>query len=431
MSFAEIFFGFLVAVAAGALIGIEREQSMAVDKKTSLGGIRTFPLIALAGALSALLSHVMGDWPVLGALLVLGAFLAVSYYQEWVAEQTRGVTTEVAALITFLLGALAMLPNLPLETSARYLLIIASAGVVMALLSFKQPLHEAVSRVSVDDIYATAKFVIITLVVLPLLPDRTIGPFEVLNPYNIWLMVVLIAGISFIGYIATRLIGERRGIAVTGMVGGLVSSTAVTVSLAAHARRVPEAAAQAAVAIIVASGTMFARILAITGIVDPSLAGTLFVPLGAMTLAGYAYGLILYWNAGPPDSQEAPIAHRNPFELRSAMQFGLLYAVVIFLAKAAGAYFGDRGLYASGLLAGLTDVDAITLSMAKFHQDGLSASTASLTIALAAFTNTLVKAGIAAWVGGWALARRVGVGLCAVLAVGAVALLLLREVSSP
>ena len=431
MSFAEIFFGFLIALAAGALVGIEREQSMAVDRKTSLGGIRTFPLIALAGALSALLSYTLGFWPVLGSLLVIGAFLTVSYYQEWEKERTRGVTTEVAALITFLLGALALMPNLPLETKPRYLLIIASAGVVMALLSFKQPLHQAVARVSDDDIYATAKFVIITLVVLPLLPDLAMGPLEVLNPFHIWLMVVLIAGVSFIGYIAARLIGERRGIAVTGLLGGLVSSTAVTISLATHARRAPAATTLAAVAIIVASGTMFARILAIVGIVDPSLAEELFVPLGTMTATGYAYALILYWYAGASPAEATPISHRNPFELRAALQFGLLYAAVIFAAKAAAMYYGDRGLYVLSLLAGTTDVDAISLSVAAFHRGGLSASTAATAITLAAFTNTTVKAGVASWIGGWGLTRRVGGGFFAVLGAGALALLLLRGMATP
>lgn len=425
MSFADIFLGFLIALAAGALIGIEREQSMAVDRKTSLGGIRTFPLIAFAGALSALLSHTLGVWPVLGSLLVIGMFLAVSYYQEWEAEGTRGVTTEVAALITFLLGALALTPNLPLETRSRYLLIIASAGAVMALLSFKQPLHRAVARVSVDDIYATAKFVIITLVVLPLLPDRAMGPLEVLNPFDIWLMVVLIAGISFIGYIATRLIGESRGIAVTGVLGGLVSSTAVTVSLATHARTMPASSTPATVAILVASSTMFARILVIAGIVSPPLVGGIFVPLATMTAVGYVYALVLYQQAGASRAEAAPIAHRNPFELRAALQFGLLYAVVILAAKAAGTYFGDRGFYASGLVAGLTDVDAITLSMAKFHRGGLSTLTASTTILLAAFTNTAIKCGITAWLGGWDLAGRVAAGISAILVAGALAHLLI------
>jgi uncharacterized membrane protein (DUF4010 family) len=431
MSFAEIFFGFLIALAAGALIGIEREQSMAVDRKTSLGGIRTFPLIALAGALSALLSHTLGFWPVLGSLLVMGAFLTVSYYQEWEKERTRGVTTEVAALITFLLGALALMPNLPLETKSRYLLIVASAGVVMALLSFKQPLHQAVARVSDDDIYATAKFVIITLVILPLLPDRPLGPLQVLNPFEVWLMVVLIAGVSFVGYIAARLIGERQGIAVTGLLGGLVSSTAVTVSLATQVRRAPAASGPAAVAILVASGTMFVRILVIVGIVDPSLAAALFIPLGTMTAAGYAYALVFYRMAGASRGEAAPIAHRNPFELRAALQFGLLYAAVILAAKAAATYFGDRGLYLSSLLAGTTDVDAITLSVAAFHRDGLSASTAAIAITLAAFTNTIVKAGVAAWLGGWGLTRRVGGGFFAVLGAGALALLLLRGMATP
>jgi len=256
MVFEEIFLGFLIALAAGALIGLEREQARVLDKKPSIGGVRTFPLIALAGALSALLAHTMGVWPVLGALLVVGAFLGVSYYQEWSREAAPGLTTQVAALITFLLGALALLPGLPLATGQRYLLIVASAGVVMALLSFKAPLHQAVARVSEDDIYATAKFVILALVVLPLLPDRTFGPLHVLNPFDTGLMIVLIAGISFLGYIATRIAGEGRGLAVTGILGSLVSSTAVTVSMATRVREAPKIAVLAAVAILAASATM-------------------------------------------------------------------------------------------------------------------------------------------------------------------------------
>src|SRR5512132_680674 len=287
MSFEEIFLGFLVALAAGLLIGLEREQSRALDKKPSIGGVRTFPLIALAGALSSLLAHTMGVWPILGALLVVGAFLAVSYFQEWGRETSPGSTTQVAALITFLLGVLALLPGLPLATGQRYLLIAASAGVVMALLSFKAPLHQAVARISEDDIYATAKFVILALVVLPFLPDRTFGPYNVLNPFEIGVLVVLIAGISFLGYIATRIVGERGGLVVTGILGGLVSSTAVTVSMATQARQAPKIAIPAAVAILVASATMFGRILTIVGIVDFKLLPTLAWPLGVMMIAGY------------------------------------------------------------------------------------------------------------------------------------------------
>ena len=424
MSFEEIFFGFLVALAAGALIGLERQQSRLLDKRPSIGGVRTFPLIALAGALSALLAHTMGVWPILGALLVVGAFLTVSYYEDWSRDAAPGVTTEVAALITFLLGVLALLPGLTVSTGQRYLLIVASAGVVMALLSFKEPLHQAVARISADDIYATAKFVILALVVLPLLPDRPFGPFHVLNPFEIGLVTVLVAGISFLGYVATRIAGDRGGLAVTGVLGGLVSSTAVTVSLAHRVRAVPQTTTLAAVAILTASATMFPRMLAIVGIVDLGLLPVLLGPLGAMTAVGYGMALALYLRSRRDLPEAEPVSHRNPFELASALKFGLFFAVVIFVTKAAQTFLGDRGLYASSALAALTDVDAITLSVARFHREGLAASTAVVAITLAGITNTVVKAGLTAWLGGWKLAAYVSLGMAAVLCAGGLALLL-------
>jgi uncharacterized membrane protein (DUF4010 family) len=424
VSFEEIFFGFLIALAAGALIGLEREQSRTLEKKHRLGGVRTFPLIALAGALSALLAHTMGVWPILGVLLVIGAFLAVSYYQEWRTDSAPGVTTEVAALITFLLGVMALLPGLPLATGQRYLLIVASAGVVMALLSFKEPLHHVVKQVSEDDIYATAKFVILALVVLPLLPNRTFGPFDVLNPFDIGLMTVLIAAISFFGYIATRIAGAARGLAVTGILGGLVSSTAVTVSLATRVRETPAMGRPAAIAILTASGTMFMRVLVIIGFVDPQLLPALLWPLGIMMAAAYGIAVVLYYRPSRALVGAEPVSHRNPFELGAALKFGLFYAAVIFVAKAAHTMLGDPGLLASSLLAGTTDVDAITLSMARFHREGLSATIAVAAIALATMTNTVVKATIASWLGGRQLAVPVSTGMVAVLCAGSLVLIL-------
>jgi hypothetical protein len=199
MAFEEIFWGFLIALGAGALIGLQRQQSRGEEQGPGVGGVRTFPLIALAGALSAFIAHTMGMWPMLGAMVIIGAFLAVSQYQESSRSADPGVTTQVAALITFLLGVLALAPGIPLPVGDRYLLIVASAGVVMGLLSFKEPLHQAVARISDDDLYATAKFVVLAVVILPLLPNRTYGPFNVLNPFHVALMVVLIAGVVFSG----------------------------------------------------------------------------------------------------------------------------------------------------------------------------------------------------------------------------------------
>lgn len=185
MSFEEVFWGVLIALGAGALIGLQRQQSRGEEQGPGVGGVRTFPLIALAGALSAFIAHWSGIGPMLAALVVIGAFLAVSQYHESSRSGDPGITTQVAALVTFLLGGLALAPGIPLPVGDRYLLIVASAGVVMALLSFKEPLHQAVARISNDELYATAKFVVLAVVILPLLPDRTYGPLDVLNPFNL------------------------------------------------------------------------------------------------------------------------------------------------------------------------------------------------------------------------------------------------------
>jgi uncharacterized membrane protein (DUF4010 family) len=423
LEFEEVFFGFLVALASGALIGIEREQSQALKNKPHLGGVRTFPLIALAGALAGLAVHGTGMWPVLMAMLVLGSLLVVDYYQQWRRDEAPGVTTEIAALITFLLGVLAVLPGVPIPTGQRYLLIISSAAVVMALLSYKEPLHHAVERFSVDDMYATARFVILALVILPLLPNRTYGPFQVLNPFNIGLMVVLIAAVSFVGYILTRAIGAKLGLTLTGMLGGLVSSTAVTVSLSSKARQSGTLVLPAVIAMVIAWSTMFVRILVIVGIVDRGLLRGLW-SLGIMALAGYATALVFYLRSSGEMLKADAVRLRNPFELGWALRFGLFYALVIFVSKAAQDLLGDQGLYVAAFFAGLADVDAIALSIARFHQEGLAVKTAVTAIIIAAVTNTIVKAGIAVWVGGRRLALQPTIGALVILFAGGLGFLL-------
>ena len=424
MSYQEIFNGFLVALAAGGLIGLERQQDRAGATRPRIGGVRTFPLLALAGALSALISHKMGIWPILGVLLIVGTFLAISYSKEWATDTTSGLTTPLAALITFLLGVLALHPEIPLGPGPRYMLIIASAAVVMALLSFKEPLHQVIQHVSNNDIYATAKFVILVLVVLPLLPDHTYGPLNVLNPFHIGLMVVLVAGISFLGYIASRLAGPNAGLLATGMLGGLVSSTAVTVSMARQAKTSPPVSHLAALAILAASSTMFARMLVFIAILNFSLFPQLIFPLGIMTIMGYGVVLFFYFKSRKAlSAMNVEVAHRNPFELAFALQFGLLYGLVLFVAKAAQNMLGDMGLYASSILAGTTDVDAITLSMAQFHLEGLDTGTAVMAITLAAMTNTIAKTLLAFGLGGKQLIHDVAPGMAAIVVAGSAALL--------
>ena len=426
MTFEDTLISFLVALAAGALIGLERQQDTSMDQRMGMGGVRTFPLIALTGALSMFISQALGIWVLVGSLLILGSLLTVSYLEELQRKNRPGMTTPVAALITFLLGALALMPNLNMDTTHRYLLLISSAAVVMAVLSFKEQLHQLVERVSDDDIYATAKFVILALVVLPLLPNRPVGPFDVLNPFSIGMMVVLIAAVSFVGYLCTRFVDPNKGLATTGILGGLVSSTAVTLSVSSQIRQNPHMAIPGAMAILGASSTMFARMLIIIGLLEPDLLPTVLAPLGAMTLTGFGTVLFLYGKTRNPVSDSPHIPLRNPFELRSALAFGLLYALVLLVAKAAQTFLGEAGLYGSSILAGTTDVDAITLSLVNFFQEGLNPKTAATAITLAAITNTIVKTLIAMWSGKRALSRYVLPSMALVLGAGGAIIFILR-----
>ena len=410
-----------VAIAAGALVGAERQQAHKGQGISDFGGIRTFPLVALAGAICAMLRPFVGGWLLATALAGIVVLMAISHARS--KDEDLGLTSEIAAIVTFLLGAISATPDI-LANGPRFLLVAAGAATTMGLLALKRPLHGFTARVSNDDVYATAKFVLLALVVIPLLPDRTFGPLAVFNPFKVGLMIALVAGISFAGYVAARLVGSRRGLLVTGLLGGLVSSTAVTLTFAGRAKETPSLVHLLAVGILAASSTMFARMLVVVAVVDPTLLEALALPLGCMAAAGYLMAIVLFRKDAEKDTSAEPVALRNPFELKRAIEFGLLYAVVLFVAKAAQVYVGSTGLYASAILAGLTDVDAITLSLVDLHRSGMEGSVAVTGITLAAITNTLVKSGIAAVVGGRALGRRVGASFLAVLASGGAALIL-------
>ena len=405
----EVLLSLTVALAAGLLVGAEREQA---HTKTDFGGVRTFPLIALLGAIGALLGH-----GVVLAVLLFGviALLGISHVRK--SHDDPGVTSEVAAIVTFALGALAGSVEL-LPSPERLLLVVGLAAVTMALLAVKHPLHGFIARVSRDDIYATAKFVVLALVALPLLPNRTFGPLDVLNPFKIGLFIVLVAGVSFAGYVAARLVGSRRGLLLVGLIGGLVSSTAVTVTLSRRAKEHPTLVRACTVAIVAACSTMFARVLVMVGIVDLPLLSALGPPLGAMACAGFGIAVVMGRGEGAREKAAEAVPLRNPFELTSALAFGLLYALILFVAKAAKEYVGSTGLYASSIVAGLADVDAITLSLTELHRSGTSSAVATGGIVLAVGTNTLVKAAISALAGGKALGLRIALTMLLLLAVG-------------
>jgi uncharacterized membrane protein (DUF4010 family) len=410
-----------LALGLGLLIGLQREQAAAAEgTPKGPGGSRTYPICALIGALSALLAGRFGGWILGAALVTILVPLALAYADDLRRDRGRGATSEIAFVATFLIGAFCGTRDLiqPLQT---HLFLASASGILVAvLLSAKELLHGLAAKISREDVYATLKFVVLAAVILPVLPNRSFGPLSAFNPFNIGLMIALIAGVSFFGYIAMRILGVGRGVGVTGILGGLASSTAVTLSFCARARETPAAAGALAPAVVLACSIMFPRVLVELAVVHWDLMLVLIVPVCIVTALGMAAGaiLLLQHRRNPAHAEELRLT--NPFKLASAIKFGLIFALVLFAAKAGTHYFGAEGGYVASVLAGTTDVDAVTLSMARLAREGLDPRIAATSILLACATNTLVKAGMTFFLGRLAFGLRAGVPL-GVMAAGAAA----------
>ena len=390
MTQADILYRFAIALAIGLLVGLQREYAhhKSGEKSELFAGVRTFPLLALLGCAAAFLAAEADSiWPLVASLLLAGG-LIIAVYAVTAWRGNIGMTSEVAALLTVVVGALTFY--------GQFVSVLALGVAMMALLALRVEFHRLAGRITREDVLATLKFGIITAVILPVVPNRSLGapPFDVLNPYKIWLMVVLISGISFIGYLLIKIVGTKRGIGITGFLGGLVSSTAVTLSFAQRSQKSGPLARAFAVAVTVAWTTMFARVIVEVAVVNRGLLGQVWVPMAAAGSAGLAYAIVLFFRQSSTDEEGMDFS--NPFELGPALSFGALYAVILLVSRLAQTQFGDGGVYVSSVLAGLTDVDAITLSMAELSQPGgeVEIGVASRAVTLAAMSNTVVKAGI-------------------------------------
>lgn len=408
---------FALVLAVGFLIGLQREQMMAADRAGRglfVGGIRTFPLVALAGGLSAVLARAFGAWTVGVALAALGLLVAIAYADDVRHGRDRGVTSEAAFIVTFLLGAVGLTPDVLPEYR---LLIVAGVGVAAtALLSMKDALHEWASRVSKDDLYATVKFLVVAVIVLPLLPKE---PVWEISPRQVGLMITLIAGIGFAGYAAFRLLGPGRGLALTGLLGGLVSSTAVTLSLSGRAKEHPAIGAACAAGVVLAWTVMFARVLIVIALIHAGLAKILAIPLLAAGAAGSAGSLLFYRRMREKAADDKAIKITNPFRLMSAVKFAALFTAVLVLSKLAVKGFGGAGLVAMGAIAGSTDVDPVSLSAAKLAGENLDLKVAALAVLVACASNTVVKTAMAWVLGGSAFGRKLAPLAAVMMAVGA------------
>jgi len=409
---------FLIALLIGALVGAQREMTKGDDgaaSQGSLGGIRTFTLAALVGAASAWISHARAlPWAFAVALGAVGLVMALRRVS--MREARAGITSEIAALAVCLLGGLAAIG----DTEMAVALAIAAT----AVLAFKEPLHGLIGRIDKEDMFAGIKLLAASFIVLPLLPDRPIDPWGALNPYELWLLVVLICALSLIGYVAMRWLGPVRGAALGGISGGLVSSTAATLSFARASRDDAASADDGALAagILLAWLVMFLRITLVVGALNRSLlahAWTALALMGAATAVFAAWHFRSGLRHKPPPAQ---VAVSNPFSLGSAVRFAALFAVVLLVVHVAQARWPGAGTYVVAALAGLVDTDAISLSLAAGARTPEARTVAAGGLVVAMMANTAAKCMLVLVLGRGALRRQIAVAAASVLAMGMLAL---------
>lgn len=403
--------GLLISIGIGFLIGIERQFSKeAREHEEQFAGIRTFTMVSMFGFISGILSSFLGAW-IFGATLVcVFAFVIISYLQLSKLPSNKGATSEFALLITFMLGGLVFLK---MELFALIVMVI-----MLLLLAFKPVLHHFVEKLERKEILAIILFVVISALVIPFLPDNNFGPYQLWNLKEIWQMVVLVAGTSLVGYMIAKFMGER-GTMIAGLVGGLVSSTSVALTFS---RKSMEDSSQSssfyyAMGIISACTMMFPRILFEVYIINWNLFLELWIPILIISIAGFGSAFLIYtYKKGKPAAER--IILRNPLDLATAIKFAILYAAVQWLVKYAGDNFGDSGTYIAGAISGITDVDAITLSMAKMAKSGGDSVIAINTILIAALSNTLVKLMIVLILGSVELRKTAFFAFCAIFFTG-------------
>ncbi|USN45646.1 MAG: MgtC/SapB family protein [Candidatus Woesearchaeota archaeon] len=409
----EILFRFIISLAIGAFIGIERE----LDVKGVFFGVRTFMLVTFFGTLSALIGATFDkNFFLIGfitlSVIVLATFVIVHRRQDMPA----GVTTEFAVILAYLTGFL-----LYFEKTAGLGVVF---GIVIALLlSEKFFVKKFLKKFNKDDYLQSLKFVIVAFVILPFLPNTSYGWYGFFNPYHVWLMVVFVSGISFVAFLLSKFFSAKKGIFASGVLGGFISSTAVTISLSSVGKNL-RVKCPVVFAIIIASSTMFLRMLVELYVLNKELFFALLTPLLVMGVGGVLIGYFFFRK-----SEKKEVAHdvplSSPFALKPALHFGLFFALILLLSKAALSWWGDQGIFIAAIISGFADVDAITLSVSRLAGDTLSMQYASLAILIGGAVNTLVKAGFAWYFGGRDLGMRVLALLSTVLLLGFVTVALL------
>jgi uncharacterized membrane protein (DUF4010 family) len=387
----------LLSLGLGLLVGMQRQ---AANSKTA--GIRTFPLITLTGTICGFIAKEFDGWILAAGFIAIAALLVVGNLFRIKAddETGAGITTEMAVLMMFAIGVYLVF--------GEKIVAVVVTGVVTVLLHFKSALHGWVNKFGQEDLKAIMQFVLISMIILPVLPDKTYDLYESLNPKNIWMMVVLIVGISLVGYFIYKFIGSKAGVLLGGILGGLISSTATTVSYSRMARKTEAISKLAAFVILTASAVSLVRVMIEISVVAPTSFKGFIFPLVAELLMMIILVFILFFQNRKQKS-EIPV-QSNPAELKGALIFALLYGAISFISAAAQDNFGDKALYIVSVISGLTDLDAITLSTAKMTEEkSIDVSLGWRLILVATLSNMVFKGGMALIMGNRQLGRIVGI----------------------
>lgn len=378
--------GVLMSLAIGLILGLEREYDKLKDD-SGYAGIRTFPIVTITGYMMGVLSTAFSNWFLLLGMMAIILFLGIGQLVKTRGGVSLGMTTNLALIATFLLGVMV--------SQGLYRDSIATAVIMVTLLSLKTTFREIIRNITHQELFAFIKFAIIALLILPFLPNKDYGAGGLLNPFEIGSIVVIVSFLNFFGYFLVKFVGSRKGILLTSILGGIISSTAVAWNYAAKSKENPELSSEYSAGIIIASAIMYPRLVLLAVIFNPAIISELAVPSILLTLICIVPA-ILFMRKNKNSEQEAAtkIDLGNPLNMMNALSFTAIYIVILYAVYYGNEFFGESGLYYSGIIAGLADTTAITISMAKFSLIGEQLNLAAMVIIASTLSNTLVKLGI-------------------------------------
>ena len=405
--------GALISLGIGLILGLEREYDKLKEEK-GFAGIRTFPIVTILGFALGSLSELYTPWLLIVALGALMLFLGFNQFAHQGRENSRELTTNLALITTFVLGMMV--------STESYRDAVATAVIVVTLLSLKTKFRSVISNITSEELFAFIKFSIIALLILPFLPDKTYGPNNLFNPFDIGSIIVIVSFLNFIGYFLVKYVGSRKGILLTAVLGGLISSTVVTWNYATKSKEAPELSKKYGAGIIIASAIMFPRLALLASLFNAGVLKYLAIPFGVLTIICLVVALI--WIKGDSDKPDAKITLGNPLNMLNAIGFGVMYMVIRYAVFYGDTFFGERGLYYTAIIAGLADTDAITISMAKYSLIGTDLWLASSVILAAVLSNMMVKLGIALLKGSRHTGQLVGYTFGGVILFGIIYILL-------